>query len=43
MTIDGKAVAGASEFDVINPATGSAFAKAPECSREQLDGAMEAA
>jgi acyl-CoA reductase-like NAD-dependent aldehyde dehydrogenase len=43
MTIDGKAVAGASEFDVINPATGSPFAKAPECSREQLDGAMEAA
>jgi acyl-CoA reductase-like NAD-dependent aldehyde dehydrogenase len=43
MTIDGKAVAGAGDFDVINPATGSAFAKAPECSREQLDGAMEAA
>ncbi len=43
MTIDGKAVAGASEFGVINPATGSVFANAPECSREQLDGAMEAA
>jgi acyl-CoA reductase-like NAD-dependent aldehyde dehydrogenase len=43
MTIDGKAVAGAGEFDVINPATGSAFARAPECSPEQLDAAMEAA
>jgi acyl-CoA reductase-like NAD-dependent aldehyde dehydrogenase len=43
MTIDGKAVTGASEFEVINPANGSAFARAPECSREQLDGAMEAA
>jgi acyl-CoA reductase-like NAD-dependent aldehyde dehydrogenase len=43
MTIDGKAVAGASEFGVINPATGKVFANAPECSREQLDGAMEAA
>jgi acyl-CoA reductase-like NAD-dependent aldehyde dehydrogenase len=43
MTIDGKAVAGAGEFGVINPATGKVFANAPECSREQLDGAMEAA
>jgi acyl-CoA reductase-like NAD-dependent aldehyde dehydrogenase len=43
MTIDGKAVAGPSEFDVINPATGQAFAKAPECGREQLNTAIEAA
>src|SRR5262245_17307167 len=43
MTIDGKAVAGAGEFGVINPATGKVFAQAPECSREQLDSAMEAA
>ena len=43
MTIDGKAVAGAGEFGVINPATGKVFANAPECSREQLDTAMEAA
>jgi acyl-CoA reductase-like NAD-dependent aldehyde dehydrogenase len=43
MTIDGKAVAGESEFGVINPATGQVFAKAPECSRAQLDQAMEAA
>ena len=43
MTIDGKAVAGKGEFGVINPSTGQVFAKAPECSREQLDMAMEAA
>jgi acyl-CoA reductase-like NAD-dependent aldehyde dehydrogenase len=43
MTIDGKAVAGESEFGVINPATGQVFANAPECSRAQLDQAMEAA
>ena len=43
MTIDGKAVAGKSEFGVINPSTGQVFANAPECSREQLDTAMEAA
>ncbi len=43
MTIDGKAVAGESTFGVVNPATGSAFAQAPECSRTQLDDAMEAA
>jgi acyl-CoA reductase-like NAD-dependent aldehyde dehydrogenase len=43
MTIDGKAVTGAGEFEVINPATGSPFARAPECSREQLDAAMDAA
>jgi acyl-CoA reductase-like NAD-dependent aldehyde dehydrogenase len=43
MTIEGKGVAGASEFDVIDPATGRPFARAPECSAEQLDAAMEAA
>src|SRR5262245_52363394 len=41
MTIDGKAVAGTSRFGVINPATGEVFAEAPECSRAQLDAAME--
>lgn len=40
MIIDGKAVAGASDFDVFNPATGEAFAKAPECSKAQLDEAV---
>jgi acyl-CoA reductase-like NAD-dependent aldehyde dehydrogenase len=43
MTIDGKAVAGSASFDVINPATGKPFAKAPECTREELDTAMNAA
>ena len=43
MTIDGKAVAGKSEFGVINPSTGQVFANAPECSREQLDAAMDSA
>ena len=40
MTIDGKPVAGASEFEVFNPATGEAFAKAPDCSEAQLDEAV---
>lgn len=43
MTIDGKAVAGESTFGVINPATGEVFAEAPDCTRGQLDRAMEAA
>lgn len=40
MIIDGKSVAGASNFDVINPATGEIFAKAPDCSEAQLDEAI---
>ncbi|MEM7410164.1 MAG: aldehyde dehydrogenase family protein [Myxococcota bacterium] len=43
LTIDGKAVAGAGAREVINPATGAAFAQAPDCSRAQLDEAMESA
>lgn len=43
MTIDGQAVPAEQTFGVINPATGEVFAQAPECTREQLDGAMEAA
>lgn len=43
MTIDGEAVAGATTFPVINPATGAAFAAAPDCSAEQLDRAVVAA
>jgi acyl-CoA reductase-like NAD-dependent aldehyde dehydrogenase len=43
MTIGGKAVASASTIDVVNPATGTAFATAPDCSREQLDEAVAAA
>jgi acyl-CoA reductase-like NAD-dependent aldehyde dehydrogenase len=41
LTIDGKAVAGAGRFGVINPATGEVFAEAPDASRAQLDAAME--
>jgi acyl-CoA reductase-like NAD-dependent aldehyde dehydrogenase len=40
LTIDGKAVAGAGHFGVINPATGEVFAEAPDASRAQLDDAM---
>ena len=43
MTIGGEAVPTASTFDVINPAKGTAFAQAPECSPEQLDAAFESA
>jgi acyl-CoA reductase-like NAD-dependent aldehyde dehydrogenase len=42
-TIDGKAEASDSAFDVINPATGQAFARCPDASREQLDRAVVAA
>ena len=37
MTIDGKAVAGAGRFGVINPSTGEVFAEAPDASRAQLE------
>src|SRR5829696_961184 len=43
MTIDGQVVAAGSTFGVVDPATGAEFARAPECSREQLDAAMDAA
>ena len=43
MTIDGKAVRGSKQVDVINPATGKSFTKVPDCSRAELDTAMEAA
>jgi acyl-CoA reductase-like NAD-dependent aldehyde dehydrogenase len=43
MTIDGKVVRSPTTFDVINPATEQVFAQAPECTREQLDLAVEAA
>lgn len=42
-TIDGAPVAGVRFFDVVNPATASAFARAPDASREQLDLAVAAA
>ena len=43
MTIDGMAVASASTLAVINPANGQAFAKAPDCSSDQLDVAVASA
>jgi len=43
MTIGGEAAPTEATFDVINPATGAVVAAAPDCGREQLDGAMESA
>src|ERR1700760_3614201 len=43
MLIDGKAVDGASSFDVVNPATGEAFAKCPKADVAQLNQAVAAA
>lgn len=43
MTIGGQAVAGDASIGVVNPATGSVFTEAPDCSRAQLDTAMESA
>jgi acyl-CoA reductase-like NAD-dependent aldehyde dehydrogenase len=43
MTIDGQAAATEGTFGVRNPATGEVFAQAPECSRQQLDAAFDAA
>jgi len=43
LTIDGRAVAGDTHFDVLNPATEEVFARAPECTPEQLDLAVAAA
>jgi acyl-CoA reductase-like NAD-dependent aldehyde dehydrogenase len=43
MTIDGQAQPGGPTFGVVDPATGEEFGRAPECSREQLDAAMDAA
>ncbi len=43
MTIDGVARSASSSFAVVNPALGERFADAPDCSREQLDDAMDAA
>jgi acyl-CoA reductase-like NAD-dependent aldehyde dehydrogenase len=43
MTIDGQVVTAGSTFGVVDPATGEVFAQAPECSRQQLDAAMDGA
>jgi acyl-CoA reductase-like NAD-dependent aldehyde dehydrogenase len=42
-TIDGQAETSVRLFEVINPATGAAFASAPDASPEQLDKAVSAA
>ena len=43
MTIDGVAVATEATFEVIDPATGTVNASAPDCTASQLDAAMDAA
>jgi len=43
MTIDGRAVPGSATIGVVNPATGSVFASAPDCSAIELDAAVAAA
>jgi acyl-CoA reductase-like NAD-dependent aldehyde dehydrogenase len=43
MSIAGEAVPTEGTFGVRNPATGEVFAQAPECSREQLNAAFDAA
>lgn len=43
MSINGMAVSGAEEFDVINPASAEPFAMAPNCTRQELEDAIDAA
>lgn len=43
MTIDGKGVAGASTYEVINPAKETVLAQAPSCSEAQLNEAVAGA
>lgn len=43
MTIDGRRIVSNQTFDVINPATGEAFAQCPKASVAQLDEAVAAA
>ncbi len=43
MTIGGVAAAGTSSFAVVNPANEQEFARAPDCSRTELDQAVAAA
>jgi acyl-CoA reductase-like NAD-dependent aldehyde dehydrogenase len=41
MTIDGKQVDSPSQIEVTNPATGRVFATVPDCTKEQLDEAVQ--
>jgi acyl-CoA reductase-like NAD-dependent aldehyde dehydrogenase len=43
MTVAGDTIPTGETFGVRNPATGEVFAQAPECSKEQLDAAFDAA
>ena len=43
MTIGGKAIEGAEQFDVVNPATEQVIAKAPDCTQKELNSAIAAA
>lgn len=43
MSIDGESVASAASLPVIDPASAAAFARVPDCTREQLDAAVAAA
>ena len=43
MTIGGERAAAPSTFGVVNPATGEIHAEAPDCGKEQLDQAFDAA
>lgn len=43
LTINGKAVPGTAQYDVTDPATGQAFASAPDASEAQLEQAIAAA
>lgn len=43
MTINGQGVVSDKTIEVVNPATGEAFATAPDCSKQQLDETVAAA
>ncbi|GGC87620.1 aldehyde dehydrogenase family protein [Chelatococcus reniformis] len=43
MTIDGRAARASAAIPVVNPATGEAFAQAPDCTPAQLDEAVASA
>ena len=43
MTIDGQPASSPGALKVVNPATGEVFAEVPDCTREQLDVAMQSA
>jgi len=43
MTIGGDSVPAVDSFGVVNPANGEVFAHAPECTRDQLDAALDSA